>query len=317
MILTVNGNDITQLTGGITLDSNVDTLGDQLTFSTANSAPYLVANVHVGDLVQLFDGQEVFRGIVVTKTNNEKQQEFTCFDFAFYLNKSKVIKQFRAIRADEAIRQLLVEFNVPFGYIAPMSILITKIFYDKEVSAVIKEILEEVSNATGKRNVMEMNAGKLEIFEDTERIVKATVKLADDIQAIDCMRTVSSPTKTASIEEMKNSIKLYTGGEDGVKVYAEVKNSALISKYGLLQETQSLEDKDIAQARNIAQNLLNELGRVAEMASITVLGSFDLRSGRVVEVNEPTTNIIGKFKIKSASHSIGATHTTTLELEAV
>lgn len=317
MTLTANGKDITQLVGSISLDSNVDTLGDQLNFGIAHATPYLVSEVNVGDLIQLFDGAEVFRGIVVTKTNNETAQEFNCFDFAFYLNKSKVIKQFRGIRADDAIRQLLAQFNVPIGYIAPLPIVVNKICYDKEVSAVIKEILEEVASATGTKYIMEMNAGKLEIHADTERLVRAAVKQADNLTTVDCMLTISEPTKTASIEDMKNSVKVYVGNEDGVKTYAEAQNGALVSRYGLLQETQSLEEKDVAQARNIAQNLLKELGRVAQSASITVLGSFDLRAGRVVEVDEPRTNIVGRFKILSASHSIGTVHTTSLELEAV
>ena len=164
---------------------------------------------------------------------------------------------------------------------------------------------------------MEMNAGKLEIYPDAGRLVKAVVKYAENLPAVDCMQTISSPTKTASIEEMKNSIKLYTGGDNSVKVYAEAKNDNLVKRYGLLQETQSLKDKEIAQAKNIAQNRLRQLSKIPVSAGVTVLGSFDLRAGRIVEVNEPMTSIVGKYKIKSASHSIGINHTTTLDLEAI
>jgi hypothetical protein len=317
MTLTVNGKNITELVGSMTLDSNVDTLGDQLNFSMAYSLPHLKAEVNLGDHVTLYDGREVFSGIVVTKTRSENSQDFVCFDFAFYLNKSKVIKQFNKIRADAAIKQLLAEFDVPMGYIAPMSVVITKIFYDKEVSSVIGEILEEVANASGTQHVMEMNTGKLEIYPDAERLVKALVKYAGNLPAVDCMQTISSPTKIASIEEMKNSIKLYTGGDNSVKVYAEAKNDNLVKKYGLLQETQSLEDKEIAQAKNIAQNRLKQLSKIPISAGVTVLGSFDLRAGRIVEVSEPMTGLVGKYKIKAASHSIGTIHTTTLDLEAM
>lgn len=317
MRLTVNGKDITELVGGVSLESNVDTLGDHLSFEMAYAAPYLKAEVNVGDIVQLYGEKEVFRGIVVTKTRGENAQSFDCFDFAFYLNKSKAIKQFNKVRADVAIKQLLSEFNVPVGSVSPMSILITRIFYDKEVSSVIEEVLGEVTAATGKKYVMEMNAGKLEIYQDAERIVKATIRQADNLPAVDCMDTISDPTKTASIENMKNSVIVYVGGEDGLTVKAEAKNAGLVSKYGLLQDTHSLEEKNIAQAKNIAQNLLKQHGRVSMTASVTVLGSFDLRAGRVVEINEPKTGIVGKYKILSASHSIGHAHTVALDLEAV
>lgn len=315
--LTTNNIDITYLIGKLSLNSNIDTLGDQLDFEMAY-ASYLKYQVNEGDTVRLFENdKEVFLGIVVTKRNKTNSREFTCFDFAFYLNKSKTIKQFRNVSADTAVKQLLNEFSVPIGGISPMPAAIKKIYYDKEVSEILKDILQEVNKATGARYLMEMNSGKLYIYKDTEKVVKATVKLTPNIPSIDCMKTISNPTKTRSIEDMKNSIKLYVGNEDKVQVYAEAKYGGLISKYGLLQETQSLEEKDIAQAKNIAQNLLKELGKVTETAEFTVLGSFDLRAGRIVEVSEPTTEISGKYRIRSASHEVGANHTTKLELEAV
>ncbi|MDD2217948.1 MAG: hypothetical protein PHW03_05915 [Eubacteriales bacterium] len=315
MIIKANGKDITSLAGSITLDSSLDTLGDQLGFEIAYSQNN--AEVNVGDLIQLFNDKEVFRGIVVTKTRNEKSQSFNCFDYAFYLNKSKVIKQFNKVKADVAIKTLLSEFNVPVGTIASMPTIISQIYYDKEVSSVIKDIIEQTTNTTGKKYVMEMNVGKLDIRQDADLVINVKVQLADNLAAVDIGKTISNPSKSASIEEMKNSIKLYTGGEDGVKVYAEVKNDALIKKYGLLQETQSLEDKDIAQARNIAQNLLKDLGRVLVEGSIEVLGHFDLRAGRILQLNEPITNLVGKYKIKSVSHNIGNIHTASLSLVEV
>lgn len=317
MILTVNGKQVIGLTGHMSLSSSVDTLGDQLNFSVAHSAPYLVEEISAGSLVQLFDSREVFRGIVVSATNGQKSRDCSCFDFAFYLNKSKVIKQFQKIRADEAIRQLLAQFNVPIGEIAGINVVISKIYYDKEVSEVIKDILTEAKNATGISYTMEMSNGKLDIYRSTDKIVKATVKLAENLNPVDCMKTISNPSKSTSIENMRNSVKVYIGNEDGVKVYAEAKNQTFIDRYGLLQETQSIEDKDKAQAKNIATNLLSELGKVESTASVTVLGSFDLRAGRIVEINEPEIDIVGRYRITSASHNIGKTYTTTLDLEAV
>lgn len=317
MVLAVNGKDITSLVGDINLDSNIDTLGEQLNFEMAYDN-FWKHPVVEGDVVQLFENsKERFMGIVVTKNNKERSRDFICFDFAFYLNKSKVIKQFNSVPADVAIKQLLTEFSVPMGNITSMPIVIKKIYYDKEVSEVIKDILQEVSNATGVKYNMEMNGGKLDIYKATDKLIKASVKLAENVAPIDCMTTISNPSKSRSIEEMKNSIKLYVGNEDKVKVYAEAKDDGLISRFGLLQETKALEDKNIAQAKNIANNLLNELGKVTETAEITVLGSFDLRAGRIIEVNEPLTEIQGRYRIKSCRHEIGTFHKTNLELEVL
>ena len=320
MIIKVNGKDITSLVENATLNSSLDTLGDQLDFEIAYSKMkyYPKIEVNLGDLIQLFDSQkEVFRGIVTNKTRNEKSQSFTCFDFAFYLNKSKVIKQFKKVKADTAIKQLLAEFNVPIGKIAPLQTIIKKFYYDKEVSEVIKDILTEVTNTTGNKYVMEMNSGKFCIYQDSELIITCKVRLAENLPLIDISQTISNPSKTANIEDMRNSIKLYAGSEEKIKEVAEVKNNALIKKYGLLQETQSVEDKDIVKAKTIAANLLKQLGKVDIQGSIEVLGNFDLRAGRILVLNEPITNLVGKYKIKSANHSIGTIHTTQLDLAEV
>ncbi len=321
MILKVNNYDISAMAGNITLSSSLDTLGDQLGFEISYSTMYYYPkfSVNTGDKIKLKDDsdREIFFGIVVSKTRNENTQAFTCFDYAFYLNKSKTIKQFNGIRADTAIKSLLGEFDIPIGSVADMPAIIKKIYYDKEVSEVIKDIIEETTNTTGIKYVMEMNFGKFCILKDTELILNLKIKLADNLPMVDINDTISNPSKTASIEEMKNSIKVYAGSEEKVKVIAEEKRPNIITWYGLLQETKSLEDKDIAQARNIAQNMLKELARVKVNGSIEVLGHFDLRAGRILDINEPMTNLIGKYKIKSANHSIGTIHTTNLELEEV
>lgn len=319
MIIKADGKDITQLVGNITLDSNLDSLGDQLNFETAYSKEkfFPKADVSEGSIIQLFDKEEIFRGIAVSKEVDRTKQTFSCFDFAFYLNKTKLIKQFKKVQADKAIKQLLSELNVPCGTISPMTVVISKIYYDKEVSAIIKDILEEVTKATGQRYVIEMNKGKLDIIKDTELIVNYSVKLAENLAPLNINQVISNPRKTYSIEEMKNSIVIYTGGEEKFNVVASAKNDALISKYGLLQETASVDGKDVAQARNIANNMLKELGKVLVDGSVDVIGDFKLRAGRTLVLNEPITGLVGKYKIKSASHSIETVHTTKLDLVEV
>lgn len=319
MIIKANNKDITKWTGSITLDSSMDTLGDQLNFEVANESAkgYKGADVNVGDIITLESEKEVFRGIVVTKTRNEKSQTFSCFDYAFYLNKSKVLKQFNNVRADNAIKQLLAEFNVPVGDIATMAVMMDKIYFDKAVSEVIADILETVTKTTGIKYVKEMREGRFNIYQDTTLVVEYKVKLAENLGNVEINKVISSPTKTASIEEMRNSIKIYTGNDEKITTYTTVKNDNLIKKYGLLQETQSIEEANIAQAKNIAQNLLKELGKVIVTGSIQVPGSFDLRAGRILQLNEPVSNLVGRYKIISVSHSIGNIHTASLNLQEV
>ncbi len=92
MLFTVNARDFTALIGNLTLTSDSETLGDELDFDTPYSDMYYFPKqkISVGDIVQLFDDNqnEVFRGIIVSMERTDETQNFTCFDFAFYLNKS-------------------------------------------------------------------------------------------------------------------------------------------------------------------------------------------------------------------------------------
>ncbi|MFV0517819.1 MAG: hypothetical protein ACK5MV_10540 [Aminipila sp.] len=319
MKLKIKDKDISSIVGNITLNSAIDTLGDQLDFEITYSDMkfYPKFEVNVGDIVQLEDQGVVFIGIVVTKTRNENTQTFNCFDFAFYLNKSKTVKQFNGMRADMAIKSLLEEFNVPVGKIDTMPTVIKSIYFDQEVSEIIKDILEQVKKTTGKKYVMEMNKDKLDIYQDENRIVDCKIQMAQNLPKVPVGQTISGASKKATIENMKNVIKLYIGNDEKMRIVADERNSNLVSRYGMLSETQSFEGKDIVQARNIARNMLKELGRVAVESSIDVLGNFELKAGRVLQVNEPKTNLAGKFRIKSANHQIGDVHTTSLELEEI
>lgn len=113
---------------------------------------------------------------------------------------------------------------------------------------------------------------------------------------------------------MRNSIKVISNN----KIVAEIKNDELIKQYGLLQEVTSVEDKDIAQANNIANNLLNDLGKVFEESSFECPGDYRVRAGRLIEVNEPVTGINGKYLIKSCKHTLkNGIHTMSLNLGVV
>ncbi|MBN7773165.1 XkdQ/YqbQ family protein [Clostridium aminobutyricum] len=316
-----SSKDISSMVGNISLSSSLDTLGDQLDFEIAYSDTYYYPKfeVNAGDRVILQDAdkQEVFRGIIVEKTRNEKAQSFSCFDYAFYLNKSKTIQQFNSIRADNAIKMLLNYFRIPIGGIANMPTIIKKVYFDQEVSEILKDIIQQVTDTTRAKYVMEMDKGKFYIRQDTESPLNLKIKVADNLPPVDISKTISNPSKKASMEELKNSIRVYVGNEDKVRFSDQVTDPDSIVRYGVLEETRSLEDKDIAQAKNIAKNLLKELNKMPVEGSIEVLGHFDLRAGRTIQLNEPITNLVGKYKIKSANHSIGTIHTTSLELEGV
>jgi hypothetical protein len=303
--------DITPIVGSISWYDDVETLGQQLTFNTAyNDSKYFPqVSIEPSDTILLKNKNEIFRGTMVTEQRNGQfERVFTCFDPAFYLNKSRDIFQCNKIKADAAIKKLCSLVNVPVGKIVSIPAVIDKIF-EGEISAIIKEILDIVEKTLGTKYRMEMRQSKLFIEKQQDLIIKGTFTLAGN--EYDLTDSISNPSRKRSIEDMKNSIKIV----NNEKVIATVKDSNLISKYGLLQEVQSVGDDEKSKAGNIAKNLLKDLGRMSEEASLEMLGNDDVRAGRLMEITEPITGMKGLYLIKSVNHTLdGGIHRMTLQM---
>ncbi|WP_432662444.1 hypothetical protein R9X47_18125 [Wukongibacter baidiensis] len=295
--------NITPLVGNLQWRSNINELGEQLDFEVAfNDDRYFPVNpVDLGSMIRLENEDEIFRGIVVSEQRNGRNAiNYTCFDYAFYLNKSKEIYQFNKIPGQKAIETILNDFKVPIGSIAPITTLINKIYYDKPLSDIIKEIIDIAEKEKGVKYRMEMRQGKLYIEKQEDLVIKASFKLAENIQPYDITSAISSPSRKRTIEDMKNSIKIVFDD----KVLAEKKDDNLISKYGVLQEIRAIDENDTAKARNVAQNMLKELGKIFEENSVEMIGNDKVRAGRIIEIEEPVTGMSGQYLIKDVTHTI-------------
>jgi len=309
--------NITPLVGTLTWRSNTNELGDQLDFDMAfNDDRYFPKiPVDLGALIVLKNINEIFRGIVITEQKSGRNPvQYNAFDYAFYLNKSKAVYQFKTA-ADNAIKKILTDFKVPIGNIATMKTVIKKIYPGDTVSDIIKDILDIVKKATGIKYVMEMRQGKLYIEKQVDMVIKATFQLASNLAAHDIAEAIGNPSRRRSIEEMRNSIKVTSGDDKSIKIVATAKNDALIKQYGLLQEITSVDKKDIAQARSIASNMLKDLGKIFEENSVDVMGNDAVRAGRILELTEPLTGLSGRYLINDVAHTVkGGIHTMQLGL---
>jgi hypothetical protein len=303
--------NIAPLVGSLSWSDDTETLGQQLTFNTAYNDNRFFPQVIIepGDTIILKNGAEIFRGTIVEENRNGAyERAFTCFDPAFYLNKSKEIFQCNKIKADVAIRQLCSTFGVPVGNIVSIQVLIKKIF-NSEIASIIKDILDTATKATGTKYRMEMRQGKLFIEKQSDLVIKGTFQLAGI--DYDLNTSMSNPSRKRSIADMKNSIKMVSND----KVVVTVKNQTLIDKYGLLQEIQDVDSSEIPKAKNIGSNLLRDLGRILEENSLDMIGNDNVRSGRLIDINEPITGMIGRYLIKSVNHALDkGIHTMSLQL---
>ena len=301
--------DITGYSGNITLSSSVDALGKTLNFDMArnykDSNFSVTEDVVVGDVVIFTGEEELFFGIIVDTSLSKYKKSCKCLDLAFYLNKNKVVKQFKGVSATAAIKNLCNGIGVPAGKIASMETSITKIYKNKTVAEIILDVLKQVADETGKKYRLEINNRKLDIKEEGYIRVKAKY----DFQG--------SPSRTDNILDMKNTIIVTSNNQDEVNVLAEKKDEINIKKYGMLQEIIQVEPKDISKVRNIASKNLEELNRVFSKASIEVLGTDELMAGRYFEVVDEEFGLKGEYLIKNCSHNYQIFQKTTLELEVV
>jgi hypothetical protein len=310
--------NITPLVGSISWKNSIDTIATSLEFNLAYSDASYVPNpqIDLGNMVILKNGDaELFRGLIISEQRDGRSPiSYTSMDFSFYLNKSKEVYQFNYISATNAIKTVLSNAGVSYGEIANMPTIVDKIYTDKTIYDIIKDIIEQVQLETNIKYLLEMRLDKLYIVKREDLLIKSTFKLADNLPTYN--NIISNPSRKRSIEEMRNSIKIITTNDDNVTVVATAKNDELIARYGLLQEIESIDEEDIAKARNIARNLLIDLGKVFEENSIDMMGDDNVKAGRLIDIEETITGMSGRYLIKSTNHNLSnGIHRMSLDLE--
>lgn len=308
--------DISAITGGLSWSSDIDSLGVQLKFGTGHDERYTPsAEVQLGDMVVLQSSVEIMRGVVVTEAfAGRGRRDFDAFDFAWYLNKSKITRQFNDVQGDQAIREVLKVYGIPVGALPSIRIVVTKIYAAKTGAEIIADILESAAQQLGVKYRTLMRSGAFHAVPQNDLKNQRIFKVG--------ALPLSGASRRRSIDGMKNSIVVYTGGDESYTELATVRNQALVKQYGLLQEMVSLdgegEGEGAVQAQNVARNMLTDLGRVGDDGGFEMLGDDSVAAGQLIEVEEPITGTRGTFLIKSCSHSVAdGVHKMQLQWEVL
>lgn len=305
--------DITDIAGSVTLENSVDSLGSSLNFSVARNYYdndfKITETIKCGDLIEFVNTKRVFFGIIVDIETTKFTKSIKCLDFYFYLNKNKVIKQFNGLNASTAILQLLKSIGVKTGEFEKISTAITKIYKNKTVAEIIKDILKQVNDELGKKYILEVEGDTFNL--SLYKKIQAKARYNNFTGGI---------TITESIVDMKNSILVISNDQEEVSIYYNAKDEDSIKKYGKLQEIIEVDpDKDdISKVRNIANVKLKELNKVLTNATIEVIGTDELRAGRILEVINEEFGLNGSYLIKNCSHTFPkGHHIASLELEVI
>ena len=288
--------DISNEGGEINWQDSIDTLGQQMSFTSVNK-------FDPGDFFLLKENEnEIFQGIAIEKDKTFNKNRLTVFDFAWYLNESEEIIQFNNVTSNQAITQLLTKYNVGIGAIDATGVMINRIYRDEKVSDIIRDILSIVSSKTGGKYRIEMRSGSLFIEKYSKLEINPFYKPAENLAETDSRNAMNVGFNyRESISNLKNKIIVIGNEEKSISILADVESQESISKYGLMQEVITVEDGELAQVKNIAKKMLEDLNRKGVDLNISVPGNIDLKSGRYIELNNEY--ISGTFLIKSTNHT--------------
>lgn len=297
-LINKNKVDITKFLLRLEFKSNNEELSQELSFKVNKKLMNL--DIELGSIVTLEDKDEIIRAIIVQKSiEDENTVEYKAFDFGFYLNKSKETYQFKNEKISDAIAQIVKDAGIKIGSIANININIKKIYRNERLSDIIKDLIDIAFKESKQKYYMEIKSGKFYLYEEMSNVIDSSFVMSSNLSKKNVFDFVIKETLNISIENMKNSIKVISNANNSKFEY-EAKDNSLIDKYGLLQDVKIIEDKDIAKAKNIANNLLKENKKIKNEYSLELMGNPHFRANRIIKLKDKKIN--GDYKIINANH---------------
>ena len=316
----IKDKDVTDIIGNLMWRDTVDTLGVEVDFDLPinryDKKFEFLYDITLGDPIQILNdkGETLVQAIIVSETPNGKITSFTAYDMAWYLNKSTVIKQFKKMIGNDCVKSLCKEIGIKVE-VTGLDTKIDKIYKDKAISEVIKDIIEQCSQFNSKKFFIEFDKNKLIVSPYKKIKVFGTFEIQKD-KFININENIGGVSLSKSIVDMKNSVLVITENKGAVRTIGEEQDSKSIEKYGKLQEVVTLDEKEFSKANLVAKNELKKLNKITEDFSIDVLGDDNVKSGRVIDIDLPLFNLKGEYLIKESNHTISNhIHKISLKLE--
>lgn len=316
----IKDKDVSDIIGNLTWRDTVDTLGVEVEFELPvnryDKDFEFLYDITLGDPIQILNdkGETLVQAIIVTETPNGKITNFTAYDMAWYLNKSTVIKQFKKMIGNDCVKSLCKEIGIKVE-VSGLDTKIDKIYKDKTISDVIKDIIEQCSQFNSKKYFIEFDNGILKIMPYKKIKVFGQFEIQKD-KFININENIGGVSLTKSIVDMKNSVLVITENKGAVRTIGQEQDTKSIEKYGKLQQVVILDEKEFGKANLVAKNELKKLNKITEDFNIDVLGDDKVKSGRVIDIDLPLFNLKGEYLIKESNHTISNNiHRINLKLE--
>ena len=316
-IILNRNEDITRFCGNVSITDNLDSITVELAFTIVKNPQdrYITSsrpNPVPGDKIDAIgDTRTLFSGII---TEVSLAGEYTALDYGFYLSNNDVIIQFNKTSCSTAVRQLCSKAGVPLGSLPGLPGTIDGLYIEKNVLEILQEIIETATAAAGKNYFMRVRDGALNIYDYPQTVTFAKHRFEAGNE-IDVTYALGSVDGSDSVTDMRNNIVVVSEDNGTAKVLATAQNAAAVAKFGQLTKTiKRSSDEENPAAK--AANTLKDLGNIKTTRSVgDMLGSEAVTAGVLLLFSSDRYGLTGVYLVKSVTHTFGAAHRMSLDLE--
>ena len=220
----------------------------------------------------------LFSGIIVDYAKNSTQYQVTCFDYAYYLSKSKVTKNFSSITAEDATKEILNELGVEANYLYPSRINISKLYAQQSAYDVIMDLYTQIYKQTGYKFFLSANYwNKIGVYRvnwhKCEKIITPNTGNTNvsngNLLSLDYKKTGSNVINRVKVYDDKNQLIETMDNEE-----------CSFGQFGILQEEYVQEEgKDYPTV--VRSSIFHGIDKDI---SVEVLGNYDYYSGAEVKI---------------------------------
>ena len=305
------GSDITQLVEKIKWKGRKGSSSRTLSATLMDDDGYKHArsgiDVEAGNqCIFSVDGQERFRGILMSQSqNNKKQLTFTAYDNGIYLANNKDTFQYENKTASDIFKDCCKRFNIPTGEVASCSYKIPELTKPKTTAFdAITDALSLDFDATGIRHYVSSDKGKLSLLTRRENILQWVIEVGKNLVGYNYSK---------SIEDIKTRMKMIS--KEGTTI-AEKAVASLESKIGIFQDIEQPDESlTTAQVNALVSSMLEEKSTPKRSLSITAPGIADVISGIGVYTIIPELGLSRTFYVDEDTHTFEDNkHTMSLKL---
>ncbi|MCY8103528.1 XkdQ/YqbQ family protein [Bacillus mojavensis] len=267
-------------------------------------------SVTEGDTVLFkWKGKELFRGTVFARTPDEHTLAFSAYDMLQYLVKNQDVYVFSNQRADQMIRRIANDFQIPTTSIANTGHTIKSLVIKNDTSLydIILKALKQTKSQTGRNYQLYSEKGKLGLRAWPD---------PSEVWVLETGVNITGYQYSTSINDTATRVVLRRQ-KDNKTYKASAKDSSGLNKYGVLQYTETVTDEiNQAQLQQRADvRLAEKKGVKKELKNIQAVGIPEVQSGLPVYISIPEAGIKKTYWVDTDRHEFkGTKHTMTIDV---